>query len=188
MSSTQPPNSTSAHNTYQSLVQDDEDLIGLVAYSLYKRDKLHFVEHYRQTEGREPTGTEVCAFITGAKLKTSIESYRSDAEVLLEIFSENILKTVKDRLEDQYSSRLTEELKAGKSFWRAVGENIVANFASIIVTAGLILVISMNKKDPVQVISDALNYEVRPKEASASTPSVATPSSAPSASEASEAK
>lgn len=164
------------HNTYQSLVRDDEDLIGLVAYSLYKRDKLHFVEHYRHTEGRDPTDIEVCAFITGAKLNTSIESYRTDAEVLLEIFSENILGTVKDRLDEQYSMRLTDELKAGKSFWRAVGENIVANFASIILTAGLILVVAMNKKDPVQVIGDALNYEIKPKDEGPSTSATSLPS------------
>lgn len=41
---------------YEELVRYEGDLVGRVAYSLYKREKIAFIEQYKKShEGKEPT-------------------------------------------------------------------------------------------------------------------------------------
>jgi hypothetical protein len=48
------------YNTvYEKLVQRDDDLIGLIAYALYKQHKRDWLIAYRQREGREPSAAEL---------------------------------------------------------------------------------------------------------------------------------
>ena len=44
---------------FKKLVDDETDLIGLVAYGLYKNNKIEYLEKFKDKNGREPTEDEL---------------------------------------------------------------------------------------------------------------------------------
>lgn len=129
-----------AHTTYSSLVDSDADLIGHVAYALYKREKLKFCESIKQKHGRPATTQELDVFIHASGLPTRIESYRAEAELLLKNFSEEVLDVTTQEIQERYDAKLVHELKQHKSMPRAIFENTWGNLLSLGVIA-LILVV-----------------------------------------------
>lgn len=77
-----------AHKTYSALVPKQDDLVGHVAYALYKRDKLKFCEEFAVKHGKPPGDAELEIFIHSANLTTRLQGYRTEAERLLETMAE----------------------------------------------------------------------------------------------------
>lgn len=156
------PNS---HATYAALVQSDADMIGHVAYSLYKRDKLKFCEATASKRHRPVTREELDVFIESANLPTRLDSYRSEAENALQNFAQEVLTVELDGAEREFHRKLADELKVARSFWRAVGENLVANILAIAVTALVVLVLYGSRIGFVQLMGDVFGYEVKERPA-----------------------
>jgi hypothetical protein len=52
------------YNTvYEKIVQRDDDLVGLIAYALYKQNKRDWLIQQRQRKSKEPTETELNAYL-----------------------------------------------------------------------------------------------------------------------------
>lgn len=66
---------------YEKLVQGPDDLTGLVAYGLYKREKIEFIEQIR-AEGNEATDEQVRDFHRASNTQTRLQSYRTESEWL----------------------------------------------------------------------------------------------------------
>lgn len=43
---------------YSKLVDDENDILGIIAYSLYKRQKIEYIRAIAEKFGREPTDSE----------------------------------------------------------------------------------------------------------------------------------
>lgn len=68
---------------YDKLVGTDNDLVGLVAYGLYKKHKIEFITNIKETSNREPTDEECNAFFIASTADSQILKYRRDAEDLI---------------------------------------------------------------------------------------------------------
>ena len=44
---------------FSKLVDDETDLIGLVAYGIYKNNKIGYIEKFKEKQGREPSEDEL---------------------------------------------------------------------------------------------------------------------------------
>ncbi len=130
-----------AHSTYSSLVESDDDLIGHVAYALYKRDKLKFCDSVHQKHGRMASTQELETFIHAAGMPTRIRAYRAEAELLLESFSEEMLDLATQDIQAEYHKKLTQELKQAKSISRSIIDSTIGNLLSIAVVALLVVII-----------------------------------------------
>lgn len=150
------------HATYSTLVEDPNDLVGLIAYSLYKRDKLDFIERHKANNGRAPTPDELQVLYQLVNTPGQIDALRTRSATLLEQVTEVVLEDAVQQIEQDYQAKLTAELKAPKSFWRAVGENIVANIGAAALVALVFVVLYLSRVDAVPVIGNALGYEVKP--------------------------
>jgi hypothetical protein len=69
---------------YDLLVQGETDVIGLLAYSLYKQNKRDWLIAFQATHGRDPGGAETDAFILGERIPRRIATYRRLAEDMLD--------------------------------------------------------------------------------------------------------
>jgi hypothetical protein len=58
------------------LVEGDEDVVGLVAYGLYKQNKRDWLLAHRAAMGRAPAAAEIDAFILGESMPRRIATYR----------------------------------------------------------------------------------------------------------------
>ncbi len=74
---------------YTSLVQQERDLIGIIAYSLYKQDKINHIKTIGDQHGREITDAEIDEFHRSSINPRAIEGYRQKAKENLEIFLTN---------------------------------------------------------------------------------------------------
>ncbi len=58
------------------LVEHDDDMVGLVAYALYKQSKRDWMEEFATRNGRGPTDDEVDSYILGERTARRVATYR----------------------------------------------------------------------------------------------------------------
>ena len=73
------------HNVvFTSLVTSDKDIVGLVAYSLYKQNKYDWLQAYGRLQGRMPDAAEAQSYLLGESTPRRLATYRHLAEAVLD--------------------------------------------------------------------------------------------------------
>lgn len=82
LSSPAEPRADAADNNeiFTKLVSGDDDIIGLVAYSLYKQNKIDWMRAFESRYGRAPNEMEFAAYIVGENTPRRVATYRFLAE------------------------------------------------------------------------------------------------------------
>lgn len=125
---------------YEKLVASENDLIGLLAYGLYKRHKIDFIRTFNDEHGRDPTEAEFQPFYTSSTVSNQLDRYKEQAGRLLDDFSEVLLtEKAEDIAESIYagSEAIHEIKKLNRSFWNSVGENVVVTIITTVATLAL---------------------------------------------------
>ena len=68
---------------FRQLVTDDGDIAGLVAYSIYKQNKLDWLNAFTAVKGRAPKDDELASYIIGEGTPRRLATYRHLAEATL---------------------------------------------------------------------------------------------------------
>lgn len=102
----QPP----AHSrAFEHLVASDDDLIGLIAYSLYKRDKRDFFVRWREQNGSLPQPDHLRAFATSVLTLGQEMRYRTAARDILDVYAQGVLEAERPLIErDAVTGRIEE--------------------------------------------------------------------------------
>lgn len=124
------------HQTYQSFVQDRRDLAGLLAYALYKADKVEFMKAHPDAD--------VLGFVLGSNLRSQIDAYRMRAEVMLEDMAEESLSDALAEAEAHHLQRL-RRLEQTLSFWSGVWSNVIANLVAAGISILLVVLVLGSK-------------------------------------------
>ena len=69
---------------FEMLVSGDTDIIGLVAYSIYKQNKRDWLMAFATARGREPTEDERISYIIGDSTPRRLATFRHLAQATLE--------------------------------------------------------------------------------------------------------
>lgn len=124
---------------YKSLVQGNDDLIGHIAYSIYKTKKINFIKEYREkNSGGDPTDQEFNKFHEFCN--DHLQGYRLEAQgILLDYTNQALVEYSEDidnealdfkrEIEEKYTEKLKitlEKQRAG--FWKGVAQSIVGSF------------------------------------------------------------
>lgn len=133
------------HKTYSALVSKGDDLVGHVAYALYKRDKLKFCDEYSLKHSKPTSDAELAAFILAANLTTRIQGYRTEAERLLETMGEYQLEEAIAQLQVDFDEKLLRRLSEAKSWGRSIAEALLGSFVVAIFWAALVFALYANK-------------------------------------------
>lgn len=116
----------SRHQTFTKLVTDDKDFVGMVAYTIYKNEKLDWIAQFKaQNSNREPTEMELRQFNLTTDSDLRIQQYRQMAETSVNNF---VRETIGDEL-TQYQVAVRDDAivkAAKKGFWQGIGENVLA--------------------------------------------------------------
>ncbi|GEM_PF-1275463 len=79
-----PPDSDAERNPiFASLVKEDGDIVGLVAYSIYKQNKLDWLLAFKKARSRPPNEAEQAAYIIGENTPRRVAIYRHLADATL---------------------------------------------------------------------------------------------------------
>ena len=79
-----PEDGEERNAVFESLVTADGDIVGLVAYSIYKQNKHDWLIAFDKQKGRPPNEGEQSAYIVGESTPRRLAIYRHLAEATLE--------------------------------------------------------------------------------------------------------
>ena len=77
------PEPDERNGVFRHLVTDDSDIAGLVAYSIYKQNKLDWLTAFEKSKGRVPNDGELSSYIIGEGTPRRLATYRHLAEATL---------------------------------------------------------------------------------------------------------
>lgn len=94
------------NSMYDSLVSSDDDIEGLLAYSIYKRYKRKFIISHKEKNGTDPNDKEIGDFMTSAFCH--LDSYRKEGQ---EVFFHCVGNCVREELaKSDEHKKLVEKL------------------------------------------------------------------------------
>jgi len=136
------PRSPSPRGQYSyvfgKLVEDSKDLVGMVAYCIYKRQKVEWITSFRARHGGlDPSDGHLAeGFGSFSSMPTQLQQYRSQAVRLIDSFLEAALKEKTSLLEATIRDETRRPLQR-KSFWNGVAESVVAGLITVLLTAAV---------------------------------------------------
>lgn len=142
-----------SQDIYNLLVEHDKDLVGMIAYCIYKQHKQDYIERYKKENQVDEIPLECLeTFKSISSTQTSLTSYKTSAEVtlniLLEAFSHNLKETYKQEDIARMSYVLTnhlnplhDELKRKKSWKAILSDSIigVVGVSTIFIIVGFLI-------------------------------------------------
>ncbi|HCC53271.1 MAG TPA: hypothetical protein DEQ30_15510 [Porphyromonadaceae bacterium] len=112
---------------YSKLVESENDLVGLVAYGMYKQHKISFINDFKEKYKREPNDSECEVFFLTSTTTDQLQKYRNQAEILVsEIVSNTTLEEIQN-FESDMLSNYEEKIE------NAVKRNVPSNTKSLII-------------------------------------------------------
>lgn len=130
---------------YSRLVEKDSDLIGHIAYSLYKRSKIEYIEKQKE-QGKFPTDTDLIPFNEFSSSRSAIESYRMKAELVVQGFIQNVLDEELENYKVQAINQQADILKdiihpLTSGFWKNVWAGLLSAFFFALLLAAIAFII-----------------------------------------------
>lgn len=129
---------------YRKLVESENDLVGAIAYSLYKRHKIEYISQYQSETNNPPTDEQLAEFHRISSSQTSLDHYRHQADMLLSnllhFATENIASEMQQQQKEVIHNELAQLLKPiqaeiakRKSFKAMAFEAMISVFGTIVV-------------------------------------------------------
>lgn len=133
---------------FERLVRDADDLVGLVAYGLYKQSKRDWIIRFYEENGSRPGQADLENHYKYFSAPADLERFRSEAEKMMLSFAEVIVDDRQPEIEDAVRNReflttkneIIQEIRERTSFWGSVTANMVAWGLSLAVTIAIITI------------------------------------------------
>lgn len=154
---------------YKQLVDDEYDVIGHIAYSIYKSNKIEFIEKFKEEHnGLPPTEEELMSFHDVSCTTSSINLYQTKAEIILSDFLDEVLEEIRDDVEHDYINNHNAHLKSiieplvpkkSKQFFQSLLASLLGAFIFALIVAAFAFITSYNHSD------NSVNLEQKAEEA-----------------------
>lgn len=148
---------------YNKLVKDDKDLVGLIAYALYKQHKIEFIKSFKAShDNADPKQGDFESFYVGSCTTSSLNSYRDEAQILLEKLTLAAAREEIDAFENEmlqdYKKEIAEAVKSNQpKWWNSVIYSVIGAFVFSIIVAMSSFLGKTSEKQNMQLIIDAIN-------------------------------
>lgn len=133
---------------YKQLVEDENDIVGHIAYSLYKAEKIEYINKFKDEKGREPNEDELKPFHESTCVSGSLSRYKYAAASLLQTFMSNSMGEYFQQVEQVCKENYIENVKEAcedlhpVSKTRRYGEGILQSLIGAFVFALLLAAIA----------------------------------------------
>lgn len=147
---------------YEKLVESEDDINGMIAYALYKREKIEFIRGSLSKNSRTPTQEERKSFHLSSNTDFRLNAYRLQAGVIarefLEISLEEKVKEIEEKWQEGYlQGQIGSDLKELKRFGPGVLQGVVSSWIFSFSVALVLLAAVVIRVGP----SDAFNEVLR---------------------------
>ncbi|UYY88127.1 hypothetical protein [Alcaligenes sp. SMD-FA] len=137
---------------YRQLVKAPNDVVGALAYALYKHEKVEYIAKFKQQHNNaDPSDKELAHFHLTSTTEARIGSYQQSAEALLNNFLTEVLTEAIEHHQEQVEQSMYmralrrakvdigKQIDSKHSFLRGVWQNVIAGFVTTLITFGIIL-------------------------------------------------
>ncbi|MBD5351356.1 MAG: hypothetical protein HDR86_00820 [Bacteroides sp.] len=134
------------NDIFSQLVGDENDVVGHIAYCIYKREKVQYVLNFKKEKARDPYNTELELYHSACRQR--VEGYRVQASQILGEFMEAAIGQTIKRVERDCRMRHAEMLqsivdplippKGVKPYMNGVSQSIVGSFLFSLIAATII--------------------------------------------------
>jgi hypothetical protein len=139
------PEITEHNRAYEQLVSGDDDLIGLIAYSLYKKDKRDFYIGWQEQHGSPPQSDHIRAFSATVLTLGQQLRYRTAARDMIDAYAKTVSDAEKPLIERGAVTERFEEaarkVEESIRWYRQIPAGIVAGLVFAIVLISLAAVL-----------------------------------------------
>lgn len=137
---------------YSELVEDDNDIVGHIAYSLYKSDKIKFIEEFKAKQGREPAEDDLRQFHEVCCIQSNIDRYKMQAISILQQFMSDTLASTTKQIEEDYKKAQDKHLAdivapLVPKFWWSILQSIIGAFIFALIVAAFAFIKTYNAND-----------------------------------------
>lgn len=135
---------------YKKIVRDERDVVGSIAYALYKASKINHIEQYKSEHNDTDPSEEVLErFHSISCLDDEVKRYRLQATAILQDFLSNTLSETTNKIEKQTQQKHFEMIQQivsesekklkPKSFWYGVAQGALGSFVLMLILGGIML-------------------------------------------------
>lgn len=150
---------------YSKLVDSENDIHGIISYSVYKRQKIKFIEQFKEKNGRDPLDADLQSFNEISTSDSQLEFYRSEAMVLTERFLADVLEEDLEEREKFFSSKVHSEIANIKpNHWLDILKGAAGSFLFVLLTGVLYFSVWSLSASPKLVIEQIFNVRITPVE------------------------
>lgn len=95
---------------YEQLVEDEDDITGIIAYSVYKRQKIQHIKKFEKEKRRDLNDEELQSFTDFSTSNPQLEFYRNESVILITKFLETILAQDLEEREQTFTAKVHAEI------------------------------------------------------------------------------
>lgn len=157
---------------YEKLVKNENDILGIVAYSVYKRQKIDFIKSHTDSEQEPLPGEKLESFMAISTSDAQLSFYEEAAANILDEYA-NLSESEKiDELEVGYNEQLEQKrkdyerkLRNAKStnFMYGVWQSITASMLVILVLGVFTFILWSSKQGFVPMIEEISQKKILDK-------------------------
>lgn len=126
-------------NIYSKLVKSENDVIGHVAYSLYKIDKGTWIENKHKEGTTKPTEKEIQDYADSiSSSQTALNGYKVRAQNILTNYTALAIQEYEEEKKNEVIGKLGKNIHG---FWYGVGQSLVAAIIFAILSCILVLMV-----------------------------------------------
>lgn len=146
---------------YGKLVTEDGDLIGLLAYSIYKKQKIEHIQNFVDQHGCDPNDAELDTFHQFTIADSQIEQYKTTAESKLNDFVNEIMDIKAQEVEKFYKTTFRDIAKEkGHGFWYGILQGVVSSLFYTILLGAIFFISWSLQLGPVEVIEKVFHIQI----------------------------
>jgi hypothetical protein len=151
----------SYNSIYEKLVESEDDINGMIAYALYKREKIEFIRGSLSKYSRPPNEAERESFHLSSNTDARLNAYKIQAGVIarefLEISLEEKVKEIEDKWQEGYlQGQIGSDLKELKRFGPGVLQGVVSSWIFSFSVALVLLAAVVIRVGPGDVFNEVL--------------------------------
>ena len=143
------------NHIYSRLVESKGDIIGHIAYALYKDDKIEYISHFKEEHnGKEPDEDDLKPFNDISSTESSIDKYKYIASRILQSFLDNTLEETKFQIEEELNKNhialIKETIKplippsTAKSYFHGTMQSIIGAFLFMVLMCALVFIVNLS--------------------------------------------
>ncbi|HCG5914074.1 hypothetical protein P3592_15805 [Vibrio parahaemolyticus] len=147
---------------YDQLVDSEDDIHGIISYSVYKRQKIQFIKDFKaKNDGNDPSEGDLKPFNDLSMSDAQLEFYKSEATVLTQSFLENVLEADLKEREAYFSARVHAELSNIKPrHFLDIFKGALGSLLFVILTGALYFAVWSLSTSPKMVIEQVFDVQI----------------------------